>query len=83
MKKIYFIDFLVAPKWKDLYFGEITEYADRFVCLPVEDLDLAVRQIEVIAEDQQQAVKKATRKLYNENKGQTFELIGVRWYSRG
>lgn len=73
----YRVKFLTAPVEKDLAFGEITDYAEWYPGLTIEDMGLSIVKVEVVAIDMVTAVREAYRKLFNTWKGFTFEEIGV------
>lgn len=73
----YRVKFLTAPVEKELYAGEITDYAEWYPGLYIEDMGLAIVKVEVLAVDMVTAVRDAYRKLFNSWKGFTFEEIGV------
>lgn len=81
MNKTYVIKFLTAPNDIELYYGEITDYADKNVCLPIEDLGLLIEYIQVKgALNSYEAAKIAIRKMFNKWKGYRFDVIGSSWY---
>lgn len=73
----YKVKFLTAPLEKDLAIYEISNYAEWYPGLTIEDMGLAIVKVEVQAVDMVTAVREAYRKMFNSWKGFTFEEIGV------
>lgn len=73
------VKFLCSPVNEDLYLDEIIEYADDNIMVPLVDLGLHIRIITVDCNNSYEAVKIATRKMFQENKGFNFVEIGVTW----
>lgn len=73
------VKFLCSPVNKDLYLDEIIDYADDNNMVSIGDLGLHIRIITVDCDNSYEAVKIASRKMFQENKGFNFVDIGVMW----
>lgn len=73
------VKFLAAPRNYDLYLDEIIEYADENICVSIEDLGLKIESVIVECDNSYEAVKIATKKMFDKCKGYNFVEVGVTW----
>lgn len=73
------VKFLAAPRNYNLYLDEITEYADEYTCVSIEDLGFKLETVVVECDNSLAAVKIANKKMFDKCKGFNFVVVGVTW----
>lgn len=74
----YRVRYLTAPVTMDLFHSEILDRAEEYPGLYVEEIGMSIVEVMVTARDQVSAHKAADRKMFNEWKGDRFELVAIR-----